>query len=189
MALVMLQSEDPCREACGSDQISLPQIRPLGHRDRKAIEKFFLRLDRETRLRRFNYAASDDNLRAHTFKALNGGLVVLGAFIDGRLLGVVELYSCAPAAFVEAAIVVEPTWRRKGVGTALLGAATAHALRVDMPVLRLVFARDNWPMRYLATKMNARLDLMFDELCAEFTSTTTGHTSTEGTYSESCQVA
>ena len=35
--------------------------------------------------------------------------------------------------------------------------------------IRLIFTRDNWPMRQLARKANARFDLVLDEICAVVT--------------------
>ena len=82
---------------------------------------------------------------------------------DGDAL--IEIYPCVPHAFCEAALVVEPAWRRRGLGFALLRAAAR--LVPENGNIRLIFTRDNWPMRKLADKAHARLDLVLDELCAE----------------------
>src|ERR687883_681015 len=74
---------------------------------------------------------------------------IIGIAADGRLRGVLELYSCAPQAHCEAALVVEPAWRRRGLGTALLRAAMRHAGEGALGPIRLIFTRDNWPMRKL----------------------------------------
>ncbi|MFL6305736.1 MAG: GNAT family N-acetyltransferase [Candidatus Sulfotelmatobacter sp.] len=139
------------------------RTRRLDRGDHQAIEDLFIGLDRETRCRRFGHAASDESLRAHAIKALNDAACLTGIFVDGALRGVLELYSCAPAPIIEAAIVVDKGWRRRGLGHELLSQARAS----ETQNMRLVFTRDNWPMRYLTTKMGARFDLLLDELCAD----------------------
>jgi GNAT superfamily N-acetyltransferase len=64
-------------------------------------------------------------------------------------------------------LVVEPAWRRRGLGTALLGAAVSFAKSSDLTTLRLIFSRRNWALRQLALKTNARLDIVLEELRAD----------------------
>ena len=131
------------------------------------VEDFFLRLDRETRCRRFGHAAADHALRSHSAKAMADAAHVLGVYAGGDLRGVLEVYSCAPHSFAEVALVVEKDWRRRGLGWLLLCAAIRVADNLHVKTLRLVFTRDNWPMRRLTNKANARFDLVLDEICAD----------------------
>jgi GNAT superfamily N-acetyltransferase len=147
------------------------RMRRLGREHRAELQDFLLRLDRDSRCRRFGHAASDDVVAAHAVAALEDASVT-GVFVDDpgdfageTLRGALEIYSCAPHGVAEAALVVEQSWRRRGLGWALLCAAA----RSETQGIRLIFTRDNWPMRQLASKANARFDLVLDEICAEIT--------------------
>lgn len=139
----------------------------LNDAQRDALQDFLLRLDRDTRGRRFGHVVSDDMLRDHARRALEEAVCVIGIAADGRLRGVLELYSCAPQAHCEGALVVETAWRRRGLGSALLRAAMRHARDSSLGPIRLIFARDNWPMRSLVARADAHFDLVLDEICAE----------------------
>ena len=88
---------------------------------------------------------------------------MIGAYVDESLRGALEVYSCAPLGAPEVALVVDQNWRRRGLGWALLRTAAGS----ETQGIRLIFTRDNWPMRQLASKANARFDLVLDEICAE----------------------
>jgi GNAT superfamily N-acetyltransferase len=144
-----------------------PRTMLIGRERAAEFQSLLLRLDRDSRCRRFGHAASDDALRTHADTALRTAFGVIAIAADGRLRGAIEMYSCAPQPFCEAALVVEPQWRRQGLGLALLRAAARFADEASAVPLRLIFTRDNWPMRKLAAKVGARFDLVLDELCAE----------------------
>jgi GNAT superfamily N-acetyltransferase len=158
----------------GLEQDRRPRVsrqRPLSARTerlarphRAELQEFFLRLDRDSRCRRFGHAASDHVVAAHAAAALEDACVI-GVLVDEILRGVLEIYSCAPHGLPEAALVVDQGWRRRGLGWSLLRAAAAN----ETQGLRLIFTRDNWPMRQLASKAKARFDLVLDEICAEVT--------------------
>lgn len=132
--------------------------------DAPKLQRFFARLDRESLHCRFGHEVCGAAIRAHALKALGDASWVFGGFVDGELRGVLELYAIAPRKF-EVGLIVEQGWRRRGLASALL----CHAMCADgvSGGLRFVFARGNWPMRALVMKANARLDLAFDEICAE----------------------
>ena len=89
-----------------------------------------------------------------------------GVLSDKNLCGLVELYE-SNSGWVEAAFVVDQGWRRQGIASTLLRAAKEAATEIDIEVLRMIFPRDNWPMRQLANKANAKFDMVLDELSAE----------------------
>jgi len=144
-----------------------PQILLIDDAQHDAYQDFLLRLDRDSRWRRFGHVVSNDTLRDYARHALADAACVIGIAYDGRLRGVLEIYSCAPQPYCEAALVVDPAWRRRGLGYALLRAAANVAHEASLGPIRLIFTRDNWPMRKLAAKADARLDLVLDEICAE----------------------
>jgi GNAT superfamily N-acetyltransferase len=140
------------------------------HSDNLAeIQRFFASLDRRSRWSRFGHAANDSSLLTHAQNALGAGACSFGAYVDGQLRGFVDLYCCAPQKFFEAGVVVHQDWRRRGLGWALLHAAIQWVNQTSASSLRLIFPRSNWPMRQLASKANARLDLVLDDICADIT--------------------
>ena len=70
---------------------------------------------------------------------------------------------------IEAAFAVASAWRRQGVNTALLFAAIGWARMSHRTRLRMMFSRNDWAMRRLATKAKPQLDLYINELIASVT--------------------
>jgi GNAT superfamily N-acetyltransferase len=167
MALLGLEhgrSETP-RQRFALAPRTAPRTGRLGREQASELQDFLLRLDRESRCRRFGHAASDEVVAAHAVTALDDAACVIGVFVDEILRGALEIYPWGPDGPPEAALVVDQDWRRRGLGWALLRAAVAS----ETQGIRLIFTRDNWPMRQLAGKANARFDLVLDEICAEVT--------------------
>jgi GNAT superfamily N-acetyltransferase len=130
-------------------------------------------LDRRSRWSRFAHAANDSSLLTHAQNALGAGACAFGAYVEDELRGFVDLYRCAPQKCFEAGVVVHQDWRRRGLGWALLHAAIQWVNQTSTSSLRLIFPRDNWPMRQLANKANARLDLVLDDICVDITHSAT----------------
>ena len=78
-----------------------------------------------------------------------------------------EIYSGGPGGYAEAAFVVEKKWRRRGLGWALLRAASQVAADAEMKTLRMIFSRHNWGMRKLAAKAGGRLDVILDAMVVD----------------------
>ena len=89
-----------------------------------------------------------------------------GAFVGSRLLGLLKIYTGA-AGHVEVALIVEPRWQNKGVGWALLSAAMEWGRQSDTQNIRLIFSRNNWPMRAIARKAGAQFNLVLGEIHAD----------------------
>jgi hypothetical protein len=49
----------------------------------------------------------------------------------------------------------------------LLQAAIQKASACEANTLRMMFSRHNWPMRKLASKASAKLDIVLDEMCVD----------------------
>jgi GNAT superfamily N-acetyltransferase len=90
-----------------------------------------------------------------------------GVFVDQRLRGLVEGRDPADPSFVEVSFVVEPSWRGRGLGRALLEAAIYWGKTSGRSTLRMIFSRNDWSMRKLATKANARFDIVLDRMSAD----------------------
>lgn len=137
--------------------------------DAPKFQRFLMRLDRDSLYRRFGHALGAEAVRRHAVKALTDSVWTFGVSDGGDLRGVIELYTCATDRTLDAALVVEKGWRRRGLAWALLQHARASACTGN--TILLAFARDNWPMRALAVKAKARLSLVVGEMVAEIDST------------------
>jgi GNAT superfamily N-acetyltransferase len=129
-------------------------------------------LDRSSRVNRFGHPTSDACVRAYAKDAAAGAAFMAGALNAGRLIGVVEVFA-ARNGVAEAAFAIDADWRRRGLGLALLEAATRWAEQAGIATLRMVISRNNWPMRQLAHKAGAQLDFDLDEISADIDIATT----------------
>lgn len=137
-------------------------VRKLWIGETDAYRDHLLRLDRESRNRRFSGAVSDEFIARHAASAGNLGVVLHGFFVDGVLRGAAELRS-AGSAFGhegEAAFSVELPWQSHGVGTVLLERTLLSARNRGIKLLRMDCLADNRRMQQLARKFEA--DLKFD---------------------------
>jgi GNAT superfamily N-acetyltransferase len=144
-----------------------PTIRRLDHADLADVHALLTGLDQSSRCARFGFVASDLAQESHAAASLQTATCAIGIYVEDTLRGVLEVYCVSPDELAEVALVVAEEWRRRGLGTAMVRAATEWARLNGVSGLRLIFSRHNWPMRHLARKLNARLALLLDELCAD----------------------
>jgi GNAT superfamily N-acetyltransferase len=142
-------------------------VTQLAARHEADFRDMLLNLDKPSRAIRFDGTVTDDGMVRHSRCAFSSAAWIAGVFVDEGLRGVVEVYDIGHSRTVEAAFVVEQTWRRRGLGSALLKAAIQWAAETDRIMLRMVFSRRNWAMRKLASNAQARLDLRFGEVMAD----------------------
>jgi GNAT superfamily N-acetyltransferase len=90
-----------------------------------------------------------------------------GAFVNQRLRGLVEGRDTEDPSFVEISLVVEPAWRRRGLGGALLEAAICWGQASGRSTLRMIFSRHDWSMRKLASKANSQFDIVLGRMSAD----------------------
>jgi len=143
-----------------------PYIMRLGSKHEALLSALLCGLDRSSRINRFGHAASNARVRSYAKEAVARAAYMAGAFDAGRLIGVVEAFAISDRV-VEVAFAVDADWRRRGLGLALLEAATRWAEQAGIATLRMSISRNNWPMRQLAHKVGARLDFDLDEICAD----------------------
>ncbi|HEY4141830.1 MAG TPA: GNAT family N-acetyltransferase [Pseudolabrys sp.] len=97
-------------------------IRKLWTGETDAYRDHLLRLDFESRNRRFSGAVADEAIVRHAASAGGPNVVIHGFFVDGTLRGAAELRRTASVFSHqgEAALSIERAWQSHGVGTELL---------------------------------------------------------------------
>jgi GNAT superfamily N-acetyltransferase len=125
----------------------------------KSICDHFLRLDIQSRRARFCGTVSDDGISKYTQNIFRFDAIVCGAFVDGRLRGIVELRGAfhSWSSSTEAAFSVEPDWQNIGIGDALFERMFAIAQNRGVRKIQMLCLRENSRMRHLATKHHALL--------------------------------
>ncbi|HEY6022602.1 MAG TPA: GNAT family N-acetyltransferase [Pseudolabrys sp.] len=137
-------------------------VRKLWFGETDAYRDHLLRLDRESRNRRFSGAVADEFIARHAASANDLGVVVHGFFVDGVLRGAAELrpFGLIFAREGEAAFSIEQPWQSHGVGTVLLERTLLSARNRGIKLLQMNCLADNQRMQQLARKFEA--DLKFD---------------------------
>jgi len=137
-------------------------IRKLWISETDAYCEHLLRLDKESRRRRFSGAVADEFIARHAATANEIGVVVHGFFVDGVLRGAAELRPAGSmfAREGEAAFSIEQPWQSHGVGTVLLERTLLSARNRGIKLLSMHCLADNQRMQQLARKFEA--DLKFD---------------------------
>jgi GNAT superfamily N-acetyltransferase len=137
-------------------------IRKLWINESDEYRDHLLRLDRESRHRRFSGVVSDEFIARHAASANGLSVIVHGFFVDGTLRGAAELRS--PGMLLaregEAAFSIEQPWQSHGVGTVLLERTLLSARNRGIKTLQMHCLIDNQRMQQLARKFEA--DLKFD---------------------------
>ena len=152
---------------------------------RAEFQRTLFNIDQPSRCNTFEWAATGSNGIDHSSRALPDRSRLLGAFVDGQLQGLLEFCRAGVPGHSEVALVVAPHWRRKGLGWALLRDAMRLGLQTHARSIRMIFPRTNWPMRKIARKANAQLDLVLDQIHAVVARTSTISDASETTGSRS----
>jgi GNAT superfamily N-acetyltransferase len=127
-----------------------------------------LRLDSESRRRRFGGTVSDTFIRRHAATAAGARVVLHGFFVDGALRGSAELrIGAAFAREGEAAFSIEQPWQSHGVGSVLLERTLLSARNRGIKLLTMHCLADNKRMQQLARKFDAELSFDFGSVVAE----------------------
>lgn len=144
-------------------------IRKLWIGETDAYRDHLLRLDCESRRRRFSGTVSDDVIARHAATANGIGVVVHGFFVDGVLRGAAELRPNGSAFTheAEAAFSIEQPWQSHGVGTELLERTLLSARNRGIKALHMHCLADNQRMQQLARKFEAELSFDFGSVIGE----------------------
>jgi RimJ/RimL family protein N-acetyltransferase len=129
-----------------------------------------LRLDRESRHRRFSGGAvSDEVIARHAATIEESGVVVHGFFVEGVLRGAAELRHEGSlfSHQAEAAFSIEKPWQSHGVGTELLDRTLLTARNRGITHLRMNCLPENQRMQQLARKFDAEFSFDFGSVIGE----------------------
>jgi GNAT superfamily N-acetyltransferase len=144
-------------------------IRKLWIGETDTYRDHLLRLDRESRHRRFSGTVSDDFIARHAATANDIGVVMHGFFVDGVLRGAAELRRMGSVLThtAEAAFSIEQPWQSHGVGTVLLERTLLSARNRGINSLHMHCLGDNQRMQQLARKFEADLSFDFGSVVGE----------------------
>ena len=144
-------------------------IRKLWLGEADAYRDHLLRLDRESRHRRFSGAVSDEVIARHAATIEESGVVVHGFFVDGVLRGAAELRHEGSlfSHQAEAAFSIEKPWQSHGVGTELLDRTLLTARNRGITHLRMNCLPENQRMQQLARKFDAEFSFDFGSVIGE----------------------
>ena len=134
-------------------------IRKLWLNDQGEFRDHLMRLDADTRRRRFGMIASDDFIGRYVETSFNLDTIIHGTFIDGTLRGVGELRILDDRKTeAEAAFCVEPEWQGGGIGTALMQHTLVTARNRGIAKMYMTCLASNRSMQRLAAAHGASLE-------------------------------
>ena len=144
-------------------------IRKLWPGETEAYRDHLLRLDHDSRHRRFSGAVADEVIARHAATASGLGVVVYGFFVDGVLRGAAELRQSGSlfSHEAEAAFSIEQPWQSHGVGTELLERTLLSARNRGINSLRMDCLAENRRMQQLARKFDAEFSFDFGSVVGE----------------------
>lgn len=144
-------------------------IRKLWAGETDAYRDHLLRLDTDSRHRRFSGAVADEVVIRHAATASGPGVVVHGFFVDGILRGAAELRRNGSmfSQEAEAAFSIEQPWQSHGVGTELLERTLLSARNRGIKSLQMQCLANNQRMQQLARKFEAGLSFDFGGVVGE----------------------
>lgn len=145
-------------------------IRKLWLGETRKYRDHLLRLDEESRRRRFGGNVSDQHIRNHVEGTKGFDAIMHGFFVAGVLRGAAELRFLGSRLLsreAEAAFSVETPWQSHGIGSALLERTLLTARNRGVKFLHMACLADNKRMQQLARKFDAELSFDFGGVVGE----------------------
>ncbi|MBM3607001.1 MAG: GNAT family N-acetyltransferase [Alphaproteobacteria bacterium] len=140
-------------------------FRRLWASEEAAFRAHLMRLPAEARRNRFAMGVSDAFIDGYAQRSFGYENVLTGWFVDGELRAAGELRPVNPSRLLgiggdmEAAFSVEPQWQGHGVGSELMRLVIRAAQTRSCKTLYLSFLTGNQPMRKLALKFDAHIEM------------------------------
>lgn len=140
-------------------------IRRLWPADKAQFEDHLLRLDPESRRKRFQGFVADSFLADYAARALGPGAVLYGYFDEAVLRAVSELHPLGSvwARHAEAAFSVEAHYQEHGIGTELFKRVVDAARNRSISDIELHCLTTNVAMRRLVGKFGGKINFDRDE--------------------------
>src|SRR5579864_6428671 len=140
-------------------------IRILRQHELPLLRDHLLRLDPASRRDRFHGAVADDFITSYVARCFGPKTIAIAYVENDEVHGVAELHEpSAGGEPPELAFSVEPSLRRRGVGSILFHTLLAEARRAGYERLRVTTGPQNEAMRALARKFGAHLHFAHGEL-------------------------
>jgi GNAT superfamily N-acetyltransferase len=134
-------------------------VRKLWPTDKTAFREHLLRLDFETRRKRFAMAASDHFIERYAATCFRLDSIIHGYFVGGTLRGVGELRLLdTTSTQAEAAFSVETDWQGTGVGTDLMEHTLLTARNRGVSKVFMNCLASNRSMQRMARSAGAELE-------------------------------
>lgn len=146
-------------------------IRVLWPCELEQFRRHLLRLDMATRIERFGRGVSAEWLSAYCDETDPIHGVVVGCWVEGRLVGVGELrrYARAWTPIAEVALSLEAPWQNHGLGSLLTRRLMLCARNRGMTTLRMLSQASNLRMLHILRRGGARMHYAGDQVEAELT--------------------
>lgn len=143
-------------------------FRKLNAVDHAAFEAHLLALDPDSRRSRFGMAATDAFLEQYAARCITLNAIIHGAFVQETLIGVAEMRPIGDLFTDEAEIAfsVSQDWRNCGIGSVLFARTLRSARNRGFSRLYMSCLKHNAPMRALARKFAAEIQVELDEAVA-----------------------
>lgn len=148
------------------------RLRELGDEDKSRMLAFFLGLNKDDRNARFHFNVSDQVLFNYVQKIDFKTCTAVGAFLDGELLGIAELY-IEPSQEGrgieegELAIALTGSLRGSGISAVMMDFLKKKAASLGLVRIHLAFIPSNIPMRKVAAKIGMFETGSFDHRIAQ----------------------
>jgi RimJ/RimL family protein N-acetyltransferase len=140
-------------------------IRRLGRADRAQLRDHLLRLDPESRYRRFGMAASRDFIEDYAEHSFGPNDLAFGYFEDGTLRGVGELRGLGQGG-AEVAVSVERDWQGRRIGAALVRRLAEAAQVRGEAKLYITCLPYNRAMQKIARELAPKMRFEAERPCA-----------------------
>ena len=159
-------ANDPAAHPLGAEAAAAGTIRKLWPVESALLREHLLRLDPESRRRRFGSPVNRFFIELYAARALSRESVVHGFFVDGILRGVAELrpYGETFRGEAEAAFSIERDWQRRGVGSELLERTILAARNRGIHTIYMNCIAENRAMQSMAKKYEASLRFRADDV-------------------------
>jgi GNAT superfamily N-acetyltransferase len=167
-----------------AEDVARGTIRKVLRSETHLIEEHLMRLDTDTRRRRFGHDVADQYIHDYALHAADLGNLTFGLFQDGDIRAIAELHqgNRAHTHTAEVAFSVERPLANQGVATRLMGRIIRSARNRGIRNLLLVCLTENTKMQAIARHYGADLRIEEGSIVADIMPTRADYASMTGEY-------